>query len=67
MVTALDDKYLAVKGWMVLYPVKILQPDSKDHARHALEQALVDKLMTRSEYDVLLGYVLQVMFKAPGG
>ena len=59
----LSNKHLAVKGWMVLYPVKTLQPASQDHARHALEQALADGLITRTEYDILLGYVLQVMFK----
>ena len=36
--------------------------DSKDHARHALEQALADRKISRGEYEELIGYVMQRMF-----
>lgn len=57
------EKFHAITTIMGQYPVVKLEPDSRDHARYALEQALVDKLINRSEYNELLGYVTNVMFK----
>ncbi len=49
-----------VTNLMEQYPVVQLQPGSTEHARHALEQALLDKHINREVYEELLGYVLHV-------
>ena len=52
-----------IKNYMAQYPVRKLEPDSKEHARHAPEHALADGKISRGEYEELIGYVLQRMFK----
>ena len=59
----MNNKKSVIEGYMSAYPVKKLTPNSKEHARHALEHALVDGKINRQEYNELIGYVLQVMFK----
>lgn len=59
----MNSKEEAIKGYMLQYPVTRLKPNSKDHARHALEQALVDSKIDRQEYNELVGYVVQRMFR----
>lgn len=44
-------------------PVVKLQPGSEDHARHAVEQALLDNHINRGVYEELIGYVIHVMYK----
>ncbi len=54
---------LVITNLMKHYPVTSLQSDSKDHARYALEQALIHRKISREGYDELMGYVLHVMYK----
>lgn len=52
-----------VTNLMEQFPVVKLQPNSKDHARHAVEQALLEEHIDRQDYEELLGYVIHVMYK----
>ena len=49
-----------VTNLMEQYPVLNLQPNSRDHARYALEQALLDNHINREVYEELMEYVLHV-------
>lgn len=52
-----------VTNLMEQYPVVRLQSGSEDHARHAIEQALLDNHINREVYEELLGYVIFVRYR----
>lgn len=52
-----------INSLMEQHPVTKLIPKSKDHARHAIEQALVVGKIEREEYNQLLGYIIFVLYK----
>lgn len=52
-----------ITNLMKHYLVTSLQSDSKDHARYALERALIHRKISREDYDKLMSYVLLVMYK----
>lgn len=63
MIKSIENKKEAIKDFMKQYPVLSLAPDSEDHARHAIEQALANGEIERSEYGELLGFIIFVMYR----